>query len=204
MITKEQIIYALSGTSTMGEAVKKIHVDWRTFKKYAEQYGLYNPTKYNKCNEKYELKDILSGLYPQYPTSKLSKRLIKEKIKEYECEICGINDWNGKDITLELNHIDGDNSNHSLNNLELICPNCHSQTDTYRSKGKKKKYNEENIRKLVVEYNTYKEILEILNIVYSYQNVEKMNRLFKKYNINYSHFDESENIPKRKKRQRGV
>jgi len=201
MITKEQILFALSGTSTMGEAVKKINVDWRTFKKYAEQYGLYDPKKYNRRNEKYDLKDILNGLHPQYPTSKLSKRLIKENIKKYECEICGINEWNGKKITLELNHIDGDNSNHKLINLELICPNCHSQTDTYRSKGKNKKYNDENIKKIVNENNTYKNILRILNLGYSYQNIEKMNRIFKKYNIDYSHFDKKENKPKRKKRK---
>jgi 5-methylcytosine-specific restriction endonuclease McrA len=86
-------------------------------------------------NNEYELKDILDGKYPQYPTSKIGPRLIKENLKKYVCEECGIeNIYNNKPITLELDHIDGDNSNHKLNNLRFLCPNCHSQTPTYRSK----------------------------------------------------------------------
>jgi riboflavin synthase alpha subunit len=45
----------------------------------------------------------------------------------------------GREINLELDHIDGKRSNHKLENLRLLCPNCHSQTDTYRAKNIKKK-----------------------------------------------------------------
>lgn len=48
------------------------------------------------------------------------------------CEVCGIIEWMGKPITVELDHIDGDADNNSAENLRLICPNCHSQTDTYK------------------------------------------------------------------------
>ena len=131
-IAKEQIQEALDNSPTLGAAAQYLNVEWRTFKKTATQYGLYH--KRRGSSKKMELQDILSGKHPQYPTSKLSKRLVKEGIKDYRCEICGIVEWNGKQISLELNHIDGRNSNHSLENLQLICPNCHSQTDTYRSK----------------------------------------------------------------------
>lgn len=48
------------------------------------------------------------------------------------CEECGIKDtYNGKPIILQCDHIDGDNDNHSLDNLRLLCPNCHSQTETW-------------------------------------------------------------------------
>jgi 5-methylcytosine-specific restriction endonuclease McrA len=130
--TKEEITLAISKTPTMGAAAKFLKVDCRTFKKEADRYGLYKPSQ--SKGKKYELDDILNGKHPQYPTSKLSKRLVSEGYKEYKCELCGIVEWNGNSISLELNHIDGDSSNHSLDNLELICPNCHSQTDTYRSK----------------------------------------------------------------------
>lgn len=61
------------------------------------------------------------------------KRLINGHYKEYRCENpnCGISDWNGQPIKLEIHHINGDHYDNRLENLQLLCPNCHSQTDTY-------------------------------------------------------------------------
>ena len=55
----------------------------------------------------------------------------KEKIKERKCESCGLTEWKGEEIPLELHHIDGNHFNNDLDNLQLLCPNCHSLTDTY-------------------------------------------------------------------------
>ena len=65
---------------------------------------------------------------------KLKKRLIKEGLKENMCEICGINEWLNKPISLELDHINGNNMDHRIENLRILCPNCHSQTATYRGR----------------------------------------------------------------------
>lgn len=133
ILTEDQIKEAILHGKTMGGAAKFLKIDARTFRKEAEKFNLYERS--GQKNVKFDLKDILSGVHPQYPTSKITPRLVKEGLKEYKCECCGIgNTYNGKPISLELNHIDGDNSNHRLENLELLCPNCHSQTDTYRSK----------------------------------------------------------------------
>ncbi|MEM1121082.1 MAG: HNH endonuclease signature motif containing protein, partial [Bacteroidota bacterium] len=67
---------------------------------------------------------------------KLKQRLLEEGVKVNICEKCGIKDWNGESINMELHHIDGDRTNHKLENLEMICPNCHSQTANYRAKNK--------------------------------------------------------------------
>lgn len=57
--------------------------------------------------------------------------MIKEGIKEYKCEKCGLNKWNGEQISLQLHHINGDNTDNRIENLMLLCPNCHSQTDNF-------------------------------------------------------------------------
>lgn len=54
----------------------------------------------------------------------------------YKCSECGITDWNGKSLMLDLEHKDGNSDNNLEENLCLLCPNCHSQTDTYKAKNK--------------------------------------------------------------------
>jgi len=53
------------------------------------------------------------------------------KTKEYCCQVCGISEHNGKPITLQVDHIDGDRKNNTFENIRFICPNCHSQTETW-------------------------------------------------------------------------
>ena len=83
------------------------------------------------------LQDILDSKYPNYSTGKLKKRLVKEGILKYQCILCG-NDGthNGLPLTLQLDHINGVNNDHRLENLRLLCPNCHTQQDTYAGKNK--------------------------------------------------------------------
>ncbi len=59
-----------------------------------------------------------------------------ELVYGHKCFVCGISEWNGKEIVLELEHKDGNSDNNHPKNLELICPNCHSQTSTYKAKNK--------------------------------------------------------------------
>ncbi|MBV8755657.1 MAG: HNH endonuclease [Deltaproteobacteria bacterium] len=60
----------------------------------------------------------------------LTKRLLREGFA-YECSVCGINEWLGRPLRLHLDHINGINNDNRRENLRLLCPNCHSQTDTY-------------------------------------------------------------------------
>jgi len=52
----------------------------------------------------------------------------------YRCSECKLDYWNGQKITLEVHHIDGNRNNNNLKNVILLCPNCHSQTDTFKNK----------------------------------------------------------------------
>jgi len=74
-----------------------------------------------------------------YQSYGLKKRLLREKKIEYKCAECPLTDtYNGKPLNLHLDHINGDNTDNRLENLRMLCPNCHSQTDTYAGKNKGK------------------------------------------------------------------
>jgi 5-methylcytosine-specific restriction endonuclease McrA len=59
---------------------------------------------------------------------------VNEGRMEYKCQCCGISEWLDKPISLQLDHINGINNDHRIENLRFLCPNCHSQTDTYAGK----------------------------------------------------------------------
>lgn len=72
-----------------------------------------------------------------YPRHKLKKRIIEGSMIPYVCNECGLTDeWNGKKIVLQLDHINGVNDDNRLENLQFLCPNCHSQTHTYAAKNR--------------------------------------------------------------------
>jgi len=141
-ITKEQIEEALVDSISMADAAAKLKVHFATFKKYAKSFGLYNPNQGRKGSNKPKedgigkipLNEILQGKHPSYQTYKLKKRLYAEEFKENKCEECGTDSWNGKILECELDHVDGDRTNHKFENLKVLCPNCHSQTHTFRFK----------------------------------------------------------------------
>jgi hypothetical protein len=62
---------------------------------------------------------------------RLKKRLIRAGLLEEHCYECGLTEWRGKPIALQLEHRNGDNRDHRIGNLCLLCPNCHSQTATF-------------------------------------------------------------------------
>jgi HNH endonuclease len=61
----------------------------------------------------------------------LKLRLIKEGLKQNCCERCGLSEWRGGALTLALHHVNGERTDNRLGNLQLLCPNCHSQTENF-------------------------------------------------------------------------
>ena len=137
-INEEEFIRVCEESQTAAEAAAKLGIAFSTFKRKALKLNCYITNQSGKGkpknNPSIPLHDILEGKHPQYNTFKLKNRLFKEGIKENKCEDCGLNSWNGKPINCELDHIDGNPCNHILVNLRILCPNCHSQTPTFRSK----------------------------------------------------------------------
>jgi len=68
------------------------------------------------------------------------KKLVEEGYSEDKCELCNLpNEWNGQPLTLQLDHIDGNRYNNTIQNFRIICPNCHTQTKTHSGKNRKSK-----------------------------------------------------------------
>lgn len=136
------------------EIARFLGVKYETLVNYFKKYGIVYDGNQNRRgmphNEsRKSLDDILNNKII-YKTSDLKKRLIEEGLKENKCEKCGINEWNGEELCLELHHIDGNHYNNNLSNLQILCPNCHSQTKSFRG------------RKKIVEKND--KLIEITNV----------------------------------------
>lgn len=135
----EDFISICQSSKSMAEAASRLGLHFNTFKKKATKLGVYKPNQSGKGISKpmpilIKTDDILEGKHPQYSTFKLKNRLFKEGLKFNKCEICGISEWNNKKLNCQLDHIDGDRTNHRILNLRILCPNCHSQTETFTSK----------------------------------------------------------------------
>ena len=132
-VSEEELLTAYNELKHLGKISAKFKIPiieaWRKCRKLGLKFGAGGGRQ-----TKIPLNEILDGMHPYYQTLKLKKRLIKEKILENKCAECNIVEWNGKQIVLQLDHINGDNSDHRASNLRLLCPNCHSQTDTWCGK----------------------------------------------------------------------
>lgn len=82
------------------------------------------------------LEDILIENSGYTSTYHLKTRLLREKVFEHRCVSCGLTEWLAQAIPLEIDHINGDRHDNRLENLRLLCPNCHALTATYRGKNK--------------------------------------------------------------------
>jgi hypothetical protein len=68
----------------------------------------------------------------------LKSRLIKAGIKANRCEECGLAEWRGRELSIALHHVNGDGRDNRLGNLKFLCPNCHSQTENFAGRGRRR------------------------------------------------------------------
>lgn len=150
--SKEEILEAINNSNSIKEVISKLGEQdkggkRKTFIKVCDYYdinldeirtkGLKNRNYYNKVNnfEEYFIENS--------PVSRkeIKKVILKNSLKNYKCNVCGNEGiWNNQKLTLQLEHINGINNDNRLENLTFLCPNCHSQTETYCGKNNEKNY----------------------------------------------------------------
>ena len=158
ILTKEEKEKIVSESFSIAECLRKMKRssrggNYKTFHRYRVLYNLDvshftgQKTNIGNKNNQNSTKPVEFYLHKNCHTTIKSKKLINMLIesgyKNNECECCHITEWCGKQITFQLHHIDGDHYNNELENLQVLCPNCHSQTENFcgkKLKRNKKKY----------------------------------------------------------------
>lgn len=158
--------YTVKGNSWGYSQVKRrmddLNLDYSIFK------GKSAVIKINKLNN-IKKEDILKENC-KHQRIVLRRYVIKNNLIPYKCAICGCTEWQGKTLSLELDHINGVNNDNRLENLRFLCPNCHSQTSTYGSRNQQLNSSEydipDDLRKMVEEkYNEVKSVKKVSSIL---------------------------------------
>lgn len=131
---KEEILLWISEEQSNSEIARRLSCKIDTLYSYYKKLGItykgnqgakgHKPSKYKKS-----IIEIISS--PNISNSRKRRGLIDEGFKEAKCEHCGLSEWMGKPIPLELHHKDFNHYNNSLDNLQILCANCHMQAHNY-------------------------------------------------------------------------
>jgi 5-methylcytosine-specific restriction endonuclease McrA len=136
-----ELLNAVEASQSMAEVVRRLGLNKSstTYATLKKDFAHHNIQPQFKKRSRNTIPYTFEEMFCENSTcdrSTLRNRIIKEEIFKYECSECGIIDWNTKPLTMQLDHIDGNPHNHKLDNLRMICPNCHGQTETWCGKNK--------------------------------------------------------------------
>jgi hypothetical protein len=151
--TDEQLTDAVGAAQSVADVLRALGLrpvggNYKSIKPHLERLGLTTDhfrgqawsagKKLGPNGTATPLDEILVAKSSYTSTYNLKHRLLSAGMLAYECVVCGLSEWLGDPLSLHLDHINGDNRDNRIENLRLLCPNCHSQTDTYCGKNVKK------------------------------------------------------------------
>ena len=137
--------------------------DIKKWKKLHESFLTAGATAVRRRSEKRKreaLERLLSADVSTLKYERLRERLLYDY--DFTCQSCGLKEWLGKPISLEVEHKDGNHHNNEYSNLTVLCPNCHAQTKTYRGRnkrGSKKFPTDEELLELSKRFDSIRQIL---------------------------------------------
>jgi len=137
---KEEILQWIECNESKSHICKQLKCKPETLERYLKIFGVSYKGNMGLRGKKTDTKYVTAKEYIKksfVSAHKLKLKMIRDGIKEHKCDICGITEWMGKKVPIELDHIDGNHYNNEMNNLRIVCPNCHAQTDTNSGKNNK-------------------------------------------------------------------
>ena len=129
--------------TTLKNKIEEFQIDISHFKGQGWAKDLTNETNESIANlskkrQKYQISEIFCENSP-VPRKTVREYIIRNNLIEYKCSFCGnTGEWLNKTIALQIDHINGINNDHRLENLRWLCPNCHATTDTYGGRNNKR------------------------------------------------------------------
>lgn len=147
-LSKSELNKLISEHDCINQMLKSLGVNsngsgaYKTFKLHCKNLGISIPPNKNRgtnnLGNKIPLSEILVKNSTYQNITRLKKRLVSEGIMEYKCSKCGnTGQWMGNLLVLQLDHKNGVHNDHRLENIRFLCPNCHSQTQTFSGRNTK-------------------------------------------------------------------
>ena len=137
---KQEILEWIDEKQSKAFICKQLSCKPETLESYLKKFNVSYKGNMGLKGKKTDTKRLSAIEYAKKSHCKshvLKIKLIEDGLKKSECEICGIKEWLGKKVPIELDHIDGNHYNNELKNLRIVCPNCHAQQDTNSGKNVK-------------------------------------------------------------------
>lgn len=148
--TKEEFIEAWEASDSIAECARKLNLTifGSTYRTMATTAKELNLTKTHMTGQAW-LKGKHHGWSPRRSNEIIfvagkneNNNILKQRLLEmgwsWECHSCGLKEWLGEKIPIELEHVDGDSTNNVIENLKFLCPNCHALTPTWRGRNRKR------------------------------------------------------------------
>jgi transposase-like protein len=129
--------------------IQRFYDHGNSLRQCIERFGVSRGA-WNKAIKRGEFKTRPSGrpLAELLATAKsrtnVKRRLLASGLLENRCEDCGLSEWLGEPLTVQIDHINGVKTDYRLENLRMLCPNCHSQTETHGIRNRRLKRLQEN------------------------------------------------------------
>jgi hypothetical protein len=123
--------------------VQRFYDEPHTFRECRVRFG-FSAASWDKAVRRGEIKPRrqklpLETILAQSTRITIKRRLLRSGLIKNRCDQCGISEWRGRPLSIQIDHINGQRNDNRLENLRMLCPNCHSQTDTFGARNAAKK-----------------------------------------------------------------